>query len=148
MINQKYKALYNNEVDYFLSHIPHYKKARLRNELSKYPSVPECGIINLDTSIGWSIANNQGIHWVGYYIINNNLCVYFDTFGVPPLKEFIEYLDRMNNEIKIVYNTEILQERNSVICGHLSIAFIILIHNGFSFNKTINFIKKRLKKYY
>ena len=63
----------------------------------------ELGIVNLDSN------NSQGTHWVCYY--DNN---YFNSFGLPPPDEVVKYMCS-----PIYYNSNEIQDRESVICGHL-----------------------------
>ena len=40
-------------------------------------------IINTDTS------DKSGEHWVVIYFRNNNEAIYFDSYGLPPLEDYI-----------------------------------------------------------
>jgi hypothetical protein len=72
-----------------------------------------CAIVNLDSYTG------TGSHWV-CYMVKNNRAEYYDSFGLPPFKELIEYL----HEYDIYYNHRQDQRYNSVICGHLCLCFL------------------------
>jgi len=77
----------------------------------------ECGIVNLNTSA------EPGSHWVAYYV-KGRKAMYFDSFGnLRPPRELVNYLGRETN---IFYNVLQYQSFNSIICGHLCIAFIYL----------------------
>jgi hypothetical protein len=67
----------------------------------------ECGVVNLDSGSG------GGTHWVAYWK-NGPATVYFDSYGLAPPKEVLEYLDR-----DVRTQTFQLQSANDVICGHL-----------------------------
>ena len=71
------------------------------------PNNKECGIVNLDKSGG------PGTHWVAWCKNGGNK-IYFDSYGVQPPKEFIKYLGKGIN-----YNTDQIQPRGEVFCGHL-----------------------------
>lgn len=85
----------------------------MRDSLPKRPRLRECGIINLDSSIG------SGTHWVAYYK-NKEEKTYFDSFGnlQPPL-EVIKYLGK-----NVVYNYLQEQTYDSFNCGHLCLKFL------------------------
>lgn len=73
----------------------------------------ECGIVNLDNSVG------SGTHWVAYHKINNN-SIYFDSFGnLQPPTQIVNYLKG-----DIQYNYDPLQNYDSIICGHLCLKFL------------------------
>lgn len=87
----------------------------MRDGLPKRCNENECGVINLDSSIG------PGTHWVSY-IKNNKECYYFDSFGdLRPPNEFVSYIGENCN---IRYNYKRFQNFNSVICGHLCLNFL------------------------
>ena len=57
----------------------------MRNDLPRRPLKRECGILNRDGVSG------RGTHWVCWYR-NKNDKLHFDSFGVQPPNELIEYL--------------------------------------------------------
>ena len=79
----------------------------LLDTLPGKPNKKECGIVNLDKSGG------PGTHWVAWYKNGKNK-IYFDSYGIQPPKEIIKYLGK-----GIEYNTDQLQPRETVFCGHL-----------------------------
>lgn len=85
----------------------------MRDNLPKKPFKKESGIVNLDASSG------PGSHWVAY-IKNDNIVIYFDSFGnlKPPL-EIIDYLGK-----NIEYNYTKYQNYNTINCGHLCLKFL------------------------
>ena len=66
-----------------------------RDSLKRTIKKPECGIINLDDTIG------SGTHWVCYY---NNY--YFDPFGMPLPVEVIKDIKVSNI---MIFNIKILK---------------------------------------
>ena len=94
--------------------IKHFRGVFLRDQLPNKPRKKECGIINLADS-----DDSKGTHWVAYYKNNNNLKVYFDSYGIQPPLELIEYL-----KDPILYSLEQQQPNNTVICGHLCLFFL------------------------
>ena len=79
----------------------------VRDELPKKPKTVECGILNLDDSTG------NGTHWTAW-IKNGNEKLYFDSYGLAPPVELVEYSKR-----PVLYNTERIQPDGEVFCGHL-----------------------------
>ena len=78
----------------------------LLDTLPNKPNNKECGIVNFDKSGG------SGTHWVAWYKNGRNK-TYFDSYGIQPPKEVIKYLgDGIN------YNTDQVQTRGQVFCGH------------------------------
>ena len=89
--------------------IPHVKGIYMRDALPKQVRNVEAGIMNLDTMEG------LGTHWVCYYK-ENNICYYFDSYGLFPPKEFDEYV-----KCDILLNTYNIQKEKEYICGQLCI---------------------------
>ena len=98
----------------------------LRNTLPKRPKKNECGILNLDDTSG------NGTHWVAWYKNGKNK-YYFDSFGVQPPTELITYLSS-----PIHYNTEEIQPRDQVFCGHLCLYVLKHLSDGEKFQDVIN----------
>ena len=100
----------------------------MRNELPRRPLDRESGILNLgDTS-------TNGTHWVCWYKNKpegDNF--YFDSFGVQPPNELIEYFSS-----PILYNTEKIQPDGEVVCGHLCLFVLCRLSRGERFQKIIN----------
>ena len=100
----------------------------MRNELPRRPLNRESGILNLDGVSG------RGTHWVCWYKNKpegDNF--YFDSFGVQPPKELIEYFSS-----PILYNTEKIQPDGEVVCGHLCLFVLCRLSRGERFQKIIN----------
>lgn len=95
--------------------IPNFKGIYMRDALPKKSNKnkKECGILNLDSIKG------SGTHWTCWFKKCNNLCYYFDSFGVVPPKEFENYV-----QCDIVYSTYQIQKFNDVICGHLCLTVL------------------------
>lgn len=74
----------------------------------------ESAVVNLDSCHG------SGTHWVCYYK-EGNLVDYFDSFGVQPPGELIEYFGK---KIKLYYNSEQVQKVHQIICGHLCLEWL------------------------
>ena len=74
--------------------IPNFRGVSLRDILPKKPKKKECGILNLDDTTG------SGTHWVAWYK-NGTEKKYFDSYGLQPPNELVDYLHS-----PILYNTE------------------------------------------
>ena len=100
----------------------------MRNELPRRPLNRESGILNLDGVSG------RGTHWVCWYKNKSEgENFYFDSFGVQPPNELIEYFSS-----PILYNTEKIQPDGEVVCGHLCLFVLCRLSRGERFQKIIN----------
>lgn len=79
-------------------------------------------MINSDESGG------RGKHWVA--LINRDDLIYFDSFGVRPLKE----VERLVTK-DMYYNTYRIQDFDSNKCGYFCIDFINNVRDFKSFHK-------------
>lgn len=81
-----YKSLSNLDIT-SLSRDKNFRGCFMRDELvSIKPNQIESGVLNLDTS------DNQGTHWT-CWIKNKNLILYFDSFGLLPPPEMMDFLN-------------------------------------------------------
>lgn len=92
--------------------VPHFRGVYLKNQLKdQKPKRNESGIINLD--------NNKGTHWTAYHKFGN-VVIYFDSFGIQPPKEVINYFKPSN----IFYFTDQIQNLKDSNCGQLCLQFL------------------------
>ena len=103
----------------------------MSNELVKAsPDKKECGIVNLDDSDG------AGTHHVCYWIdTGRRYC--FDSFGVAPPTELIDYMKReaepkvkKNDDTKILYSTHVIQKLNETNCSEISLYVLNELNKG------------------
>ena len=106
--------------------IPHFRGVFLRDTLPKTLKRNECGILNLDDSSG------NGTHWVAWHRQGTKK-YYFDSFGLQPPLEMIKYLGS-----EILYNTEEIQPRDQVFCGHLCLYVLKEVSKGIGQQRIIN----------
>ena len=106
--------------------ISNFRGVFLRNTLPKRPRKNECGILNLDDTSG------NGTHWTAWYKNGKNK-YYFDSFGIQCPMELISYL-----KSPIHYNTEEIQPRDQVFCGHLCLYVLKHLSDGEKFQDVIN----------
>ena len=80
-------------------------------------------IVNLDD-------NGSGSHWVACCRMDNTV-YYFDSFGLPPIREIEEIPD-----VEILYNNSTIQHDNSTSCGWYCLKFLDYMNrdpsNGFA----------------
>ena len=88
----------------------------------------EVGIINLDDYIG------SGTHWVAYRN-GNKYAEYFDSFGLLMPKEVEKYL---TSSKPLVYSSDEIQDRDSVLCGYWCLYYLLERQKGKSILETIH----------
>ena len=98
----------------------------LLDSMPDKPNDKECGIVNLDKSGG------PGTHWVAWFKNGGNK-IYFDSYGIQPPKEVIKYLGRGIN-----YNTDQIQPRGEVFCGHLCLYVLKEFNESRDFQSILN----------
>ena len=82
----------------------------------------ETGIINLYDSTG------GGSHWVCYRNVDKQFCEYFDPFGLIMPNEIKHYLKTSGK--KMVYSSDEIQERDSVLCGYWCLYYLLERQKG------------------
>ena len=106
--------------------IQNFRGVNLRDTLPKRAKRKECGILNLDDTTG------SGTHWwVAWY--NGAEKKYFDSYGIQPPNELVEYLHS-----PILYNTEQIQPKDQVFCGHLCLYVLKQLGEGQNLQDVIN----------
>ena len=115
--------------------IPHFRGVFTRDALPEKPFENESGIVNLCT------ADEPGSHWVAYFK-NGKKRIYFDSFGQITPIEIQKYLktpnEFKNDSMVIERNSDVLQQPNTSICGHLCLYVIDNLSKGASFQTIIN----------
>jgi hypothetical protein len=106
--------------------IPNFRGCYCINILPKLPHRMETGILNLDNSKG------DGTHWTAW-LRNTNKKMYFDSYGLQPPIELIKYLGA-----SLYYNTDCIQPRDTVVCGHLCLYVLKRLSNGDEFQDLLN----------
>jgi hypothetical protein len=98
-----------------------YRGSYMRDEFKKIkPLNQECGILNLD------LAKNEGQHWTCWWK-NGKEKYYFDSFGIIPPKELINYL-KANNDLE--YSTFQIQQFNDANCGEWCLYILSELNKG------------------
>src|SRR6266487_642741 len=113
----KRTALSNIDISNMLQDIFHFRGVFTRDILPKQMLKMECGIINSDTM------NGVGTHWLAYFNDpKSNYVEFFNSFGIPPGKEILIYLESSGKDI--IYNSSQIQSNDSVLCGYYCVHFI------------------------
>ena len=106
--------------------IPNFRGCYCVNTLPKIVHKSECGILNLDNSRG------NGTHWT-VWLICNSYKIYFDSYGLDPPLELIKYLGP-----SIYCNTDCIQPRDTVVCGHLCLYVLKKLSDGMDYQDILN----------
>ena len=100
--------------------IKYFRSIYSRDNLPEKIHRLETGIINLDDSIG------RGSHWVCYRNIDEQFSEYFDSFGLIMPNEIKNYLKTSG----IVYSSDEMQERHSVLCAYWCLYYLLERQKG------------------
>ena len=99
--------------------IKNFRGCYMRDELRRLKSNNvECGVLNLNLS------NESGSHWTCWFKIKNDK-YYFNSFGLTPPKELIDYLGS-----PILYSTFQLQGMNDQNCGKWCLVILKSLNEG------------------
>ena len=132
------KPLTNFDLEKYVKkiNIPNFRGVFMWDSLPQTPNTNECGIVNFNKS------SEPGSHWVAYYKAGDRR-IYFDSFGQVTLYEVQKYLKKKCEEGKKVIqrNTDIVQQPNTSICGHLCLHILKSLSNGMSFRDALNSLK-------
>ena len=115
------RALSNVEIEKYarILKIRNFRGCYMRDELKelKYWE-SECGILNLNLS------HETGSHWTCWFKKNEKK-YYFNSFGLPPPKELINYLGS-----PVLYSTFQLQDLNEQNCGKWCLFILKKLNDG------------------
>ena len=125
---KKLRPLSNFDIKDAAREIPHLRGVFMRDELPSRIENMECGVVNLDAGSG------GGTHWVAYWK-DDPAAIYFDSYGLDPPKEVLDYLSRSASAIRT--QTFQLQEADDVICGHLCLRVLWELTAGRQFEDIV-----------
>ena len=115
--------------------IPNFKGVFTRDQLPEKIGNRESGIVNFNTS------KEPGSHWVAYFR-DSSKKIYFDSFGqvIPTeIQKYLKTKDEYRNNLPVIErNTDVVQEPNTVICGHLCLYVLDNLSKGVNFQEIIN----------
>ena len=115
------RSLTNTELENYVKKFKmrNFRRCFMRDQLKNVkPMNKECGILNLNLSA------EPGSHWVCWYK-NNKEKYYFNSFGLPPPDELIDYLKR-----PILYSTFQLQGIMDENCGKWCLKILKQLNEG------------------
>jgi len=97
-------------------------------------SFPASLILNTDNYSG------PGIHWCAVYFQSEEVCEYFDPFGLPPnIKNSYNFKPNLLKVSKsIKYNKKQVQALDETTCGHHCAYFLLLRSNNCTFDEILN----------
>ena len=115
--------------------IPNFKGVFTRDQLPKKIGNKETEIVNFNTS------KEPGSHWVAYFR-DGSKKIYFDSFGqvIPTeIQKYLKTKDEYKYNLPVIErNTDVVQEPNTVICGHLCLYVLDNLSKGVNFQDIIN----------
>lgn len=123
------KPLTDIDIKEYARGISDFRGVFSRDNLPEKAELRGSYIINLDSQDG------KGTHWVACHV-NRNEKYYFDSFGLPPPKEIVKFLNDDKNSI--VYNTSQVQNMTEVICGHLCLMVLFRLNHGALFQEILD----------
>lgn len=92
------------------------------------PHYPACFVANTDAS------NQEGRHWVAFYVDSPTLICFFDSYGNPPM-HFEGGISRyVENYQDLEFNSMKLQSNVTSVCGQYCIYYLYVKCNGCSLN--------------
>ena len=125
MIDQRPTGTTNEQLENVASqlNIQGFRGVFMRDKLPSF-LLPgqECGILNLDTSLG------SGTHWTCWYVSQEGNKFYFDSYGTAIPAELQQYLGK-----DVLHNDFQIQAFNSDICGDLCLLVLHMLNCGFSY---------------
>ena len=122
------RALSNIEIENYskMLKIKHFRGCYMRDELKNLNFCKvECGILN------FNLSSESGSHWTCWFKINNEK-YYFNSFGLSPPKEVIEYLGS-----PILYSTFQLQGLMDHNCGKWCLIVLKRLSEGTDYKDLI-----------
>ena len=96
--------------------------------------LPQDQILSLSIVTNIHTSKERGVHWSALHITKNKEAYFFDSFGLPPTLEVINFLP--NQYIKI-RNTLEVQNFGESNCGQLSLYVLYKLNLGESFHNII-----------
>ena len=126
------KPLSNLDIDKILATCENYRGTFSKDILPKTINKNESTVVNLQDYF-----SGTGTHWVCLFNDENlNDVEYFDSFGLVPPIEVVEYLKTANKNI--VYNDAQIQNINSILCGYYCIYYIKQRDSGRAANDVLS----------
>ena len=88
--------------------------------------------------------HKRGEHWVAIFVNSKRRAVYFDSYGLPPLKKrLVTFLNR--NTSRWTYSSKVLQHPLTVLCGGYCLYFLVKKAQGHSLVSILSSFKHDLE---
>ena len=119
--------------------LPHFRGIYMRDTLPATGSRDkECGVMN------FNLSTESGSHWVCYFR-DGQRRIYFDSFGqITPIEmqKYLKTKQEFEEDRQVIQrNTDIVQELNTNVCGHLCLVVLTaLSKEGKSFQEILNIL--------
>lgn len=84
-------------------------------------------------------ASKPGLHWVSFYVNSYGQGFFFDSFGRSPpdiSSRFYEFF--VYNKMPLIWNTKILQDSRTSVCGFYCIFFLSMISRECEFSSIVD----------
>lgn len=102
----------------------------MRDEIKDLPNTLPINIIaNIHTS------NQKGVHWSAMHIDNNNNAYYFDSYGLTPTKEILNFTKGCKVRER---NTSEYQDFNDSYCGQLALFVLYKLNSSNNFRDVVS----------
>ena len=106
------RPLSNFDIIKYYTNIKQFGGVYSRNTLPRVIK-PKFYIVNLDE------ADGPGSHWVCIFNCDHEVCYYFDSFGVDPCDEVLQFMRQ--SQKKIAVSTYQIQQLATIMCGYFCI---------------------------
>lgn len=115
------------DISHYLKKINHSLEPNVfaANRIPIHMTTPVYLISNLDPD------TKPGLHWVAIYVNSKGVGEYFDTFGRKPEGYHLSFLRR--NTSMWMYNSKIIQNVFSSLCGEYCLMFLYFKYRGMTF---------------
>lgn len=70
--------------------------------------------------------DGQGSHWTTL-IIKKDMAIYYDSYGIVPPRSIINFIKRLNKNIKFYYSLDQIQHKDSQLCGYFCLYFLYFV---------------------
>lgn len=135
-----------NEINFFLKNTYGFKGIYPCNMIPKVNCRPAIYVINTSPVTPSQIRKKgviAGEHWVVVALTRSHKAVYFDSFGFPPKEpDIINFVADNSNSLR--YNTRMLQNPTSRVCGVYCVDFVLQLSKGVSLRAYISGFKNDL----
>ena len=113
---------------------PHFIGTYPIDQIPTATKYPTSIVVNLDTSA------EVGSHWVGLFIKSPTHALYFDSYGLKPEDQLLDYLKGFTT---VTINIFTLQSLISNVCAKFVIFFIFMCSKGYSYESILQLLARK-----